>query len=1365
MKKRKTVAKIMATIMSLALVVSLVPSQTFAAKSVDGQVTSNVVLEENESIAYNTATIFNYSDSFYADSNRQTVNLIDGLGDYNEDTLKLAYELNPDSAKWEGLYFGSGKNAVPTYSIGSTAVNVANNFAIGTTSSGLGEIKDGTDGLWDADYTTKAWTTWTSGGNNSGYIQFDATTSQTVKQIKIHFLNTERSNTPDGTYSTYPTTISVHNGANNIAAVKTVTLDLTDAENAENYYTATITLDEAISTQALTLSFTYDTGYFVMLTEVEMFSTVDDGVNETKSIADYNVWSGHSPIGGAEKRAYVYTGLVEDTLVNGQIKFTVPEAGVFDTSNTSNKEVYQNVGIPFIYDSTTGYYTFDAGPDGYNAHFDDLNSDNVISNTDSNIEKASGKNLVLDTPFTANDNAYTSNANVQGFFPFNCYGGTATDAVYHFGMSMAVDFTMTENGTVDGSETGEAITFDFAGDDDVWVFIDGQLVLDLGGIHDSVSAKIDFKANEITMWSTNASYGSGVINKDGIGSTDAGYITSLGQILNEGTAVGAIAKSYETFADEGEHTLTIYYLERGRGFSNCKIKYNLPNQDALEVTKHIQLAAGETQAITEEEWSALNALDFTMRVLDEDGNPITGKYALYDSSSYVDTYQTDANGYFTLKNNQKARFVGTLGTDYTVEEVSTETALPSAVWKTASWSGNLTAATVTNFKTETDTNTNTDNSSADEYKYIVKDLAVRGDKVDTLSIQCTNYISRPFVSIAGETIVIDYGLPVKIDIMANDVQSSGKAFVINNLSTPTQGTVKVLNTAGNEVESTEYTQTAGYYYLEYTPTTYISDIEKITYTYKVLDDTLDGAASYSYPTGVATIVPATSMYYEENFLNAAGTNYIQFSAVKGFTGFTAIGTATKVYQEPGVVGTLNDSTYGTDTVYLTGTGDSNGTSYKADTTDGPAAFRYTFTGTGTAFFARTSATSGYLRIAMENSVGDSMFEDEEGNAVDYNYIDTKYNGVTTEGGYDVSLPLYNIPVFNIEDLPYDTYTVTVTVAKPSQWYTTQDEFYLDGVRVYDPIDMTNQDDENYAEVYAAYEKDLEADAQVTTLRSYMLDTQTVDPDAEELVWTESSMIMFTDTNGSVVKASEYKSNGPKQELYMTTGQSIRFVLANWFDDKPTGAKLYLGAKVPEGKTATISVNGIPYTISNTTDCYYDITSAVSTVSSSYNGLCVIEVDSGFVSLTNMKCTGFAEFSLAGMDVVVNGNENVYSLLRRTVVETDTTVDAGETEDATTGTNETDSTVSNEDETESTTTSTTDKNITQDTDKNMTDADGTEESTIDTNDTEGIVSDTQDTSDVESAVIDTDIVDVSKENVGFFERILAILKSIWNRILG
>ena len=95
------------------------------------------------------------------------------------------------------------------------------------------------------------------------------------------------------------------------------------------------------------------------------------GTVNNKGFADWNYWTDYLPDRqqdyGDDTKSYIYSGLVEKELVNNQIKFTVPEGGIFDTTDTSTKDVYTNVGIPFVYDPSTGNYVFDATEDA--VHF------------------------------------------------------------------------------------------------------------------------------------------------------------------------------------------------------------------------------------------------------------------------------------------------------------------------------------------------------------------------------------------------------------------------------------------------------------------------------------------------------------------------------------------------------------------------------------------------------------------------------------------------------------------------------------------------------------------------------------------------------------------------------------------------------------------------------------------------------------------------------------------------------------------------------------------------------------------------------------------------------------------------------------
>ena len=171
------------------------------------------------------------------------------------------------------------------------------------------------------------------------------------------------------------------------------------------------------------------------------------------------------------------------------------------------------------------------------------------------------------------------------------------------------------------------------------------------------------------------------------------------------------------------------------------------------------------------------------------------------------------------------------------------------------------------------------------------------------------------------------------------------------------------------------------------------------------------------------------MYYEENF-----SGLVTFS-----DGWSDVGTAQTDPQEPGVVGTVGDSPYGSDAAYRNDSGDSNGSSKHVSTSAGEASFSYTFTGTGTSFFARTGSNSAYMRVVVKDSSGNTVSDTRRNNiykAVDGTEVDT----------------LYNVPVFNCDKQNYDTYTVTVTLMKAMPAINRGSEFYLDGIRVISPLD-------------------------------------------------------------------------------------------------------------------------------------------------------------------------------------------------------------------------------------------------------------------------------------------------------------------------
>ncbi len=163
----------------------------------------------------------------------------------------------------------------------------------------------------------------------------------------------------------------------------------------------------------------------------------------------------------------------------------------------------------------------------------------------------------------------------NGFFPFNA-GTEGETPKYHFGMSFNKSFHMTEDGK---TSTGEDIVFDFTGDDDIWIFVDGKLLVDLGGIHDSISASINFATDKITIY------------KGTRETNDLNKVTNISSILGEDWKNDK----------EKEHTLSVFYLERGSGGSNCKITYNLPKfiQSSDVIVHHY--IEGTTEKLADDE--------------------------------------------------------------------------------------------------------------------------------------------------------------------------------------------------------------------------------------------------------------------------------------------------------------------------------------------------------------------------------------------------------------------------------------------------------------------------------------------------------------------------------------------------------------------------------------------------------------------------------------------------------------------------------------------------------------------------------------------------------------------------------------------
>lgn len=201
------------------------------------------------------------------------------------------------------------------------------------------------------------------------------------------------------------------------------------------------------------------------------------------------------------------------------------------------------------------------------------------------------KNRVIDGDFKVDtySNATVGNDKGVGFFPFDNSDSTNNANKYGFGTEFDIDFYMSETGKLtDADGKGKDITFNFSGDDDVWVYVDGVLVLDLGGAHKVSSGSINFSTMEVI-------YKAAVDSSDNINNrtadpktndkyaTDEKYVTTV-DLAKIFKANGA---EFNNKNSSKKHTLQMFYMERGSFDSNCSISFNLPQNTGLLVRNDV----------------------------------------------------------------------------------------------------------------------------------------------------------------------------------------------------------------------------------------------------------------------------------------------------------------------------------------------------------------------------------------------------------------------------------------------------------------------------------------------------------------------------------------------------------------------------------------------------------------------------------------------------------------------------------------------------------------------------------------------------------------------------------------------------------
>lgn len=297
--------------------------------------------------------------------------------------------------------------------------------------------------------------------------------------------------------------------------------------------------------------------------------------------------------------------LLKDTTTTVEPHFNKEFLSGTNTKNAKLGDVYDNVAFPFtkrqIFDEDQGvdYWYFDSQDTTLYLKQD--------STTEQYFLKSSTENRERSRNLDSNSAQKSINKNGQsvssyGYFPFNetATAGRASTYNYGFGTKLQMDFTLTDDGMVETNKIGEDnkkvktnIKFFFSGDDDVWVFIDGKLALDVGGAHGKVSGLLEFGEtkdgkNSVTAYVSKVKKGGTAKDND----IDEKTVNSAVKTVKyNGNDIYFYAKNtnLEPLDKGKKHTLTMYYMERGMWESNMAVAFNFPDNNELQVQKEVDL--------------------------------------------------------------------------------------------------------------------------------------------------------------------------------------------------------------------------------------------------------------------------------------------------------------------------------------------------------------------------------------------------------------------------------------------------------------------------------------------------------------------------------------------------------------------------------------------------------------------------------------------------------------------------------------------------------------------------------------------------------------------------------------------------------